>query len=151
MFDRCFTKKCQTPCMIMNVVSWQNAWQNASIGLVGWLVVLGFNATLTAKVISWQSVTHMFPCFLTPVLTQIFFPKPPNTFLACFCRGERQKYAGKKVASTGDRTHNHQVMSLTCSPLSHPGGANWFGHSVCISVQKDNKVECFKTSFYHVN
>ena len=29
---------------------------------VGWLVVLGFNATLTAKVISWQSVTHM--CFL---------------------------------------------------------------------------------------
>ena len=26
---------------------------------VGWLVVLGFNATLTAKVISWRSVTHM--------------------------------------------------------------------------------------------
>ena len=25
----------------------------------GWLVVLGFNATLTAKVISWRSVTHM--------------------------------------------------------------------------------------------
>ena len=30
--------------------------------MVGWLVVLGFNATLTAKVISWRSVTHM--CFL---------------------------------------------------------------------------------------
>ena len=30
--------------------------------LVGWLVVLGFIATLTAKVISWRSVTHM--CFL---------------------------------------------------------------------------------------
>ena len=28
----------------------------------GWLVVLEFNATLTAKVISWRSVTHM--CFL---------------------------------------------------------------------------------------
>ena len=28
----------------------------------GWLVVLGFNATLTAKIISWRSVTHM--CFL---------------------------------------------------------------------------------------
>ena len=27
-----------------------------------WMVVLGFNATLTARVISWQSVTHM--CFL---------------------------------------------------------------------------------------
>ena len=24
-----------------------------------WLVVLGFNATLTAKVIAWRSVTHM--------------------------------------------------------------------------------------------
>ena len=30
--------------------------------LGGWLVVLGFNATLTIKVISWRSVTHM--CFL---------------------------------------------------------------------------------------
>ena len=30
---------------------------------VGWSVVLGFNATLTAKVISWQSVTQM--CFLS--------------------------------------------------------------------------------------
>ena len=28
-----------------------------------------------------------------------------------------------KVASTGDRTHNHQVMSPTRLPLSHPGGS----------------------------
>ena len=37
---------------------------NAATGLerTGWLVVLGFNATLTATVISWRSVTHM--CFL---------------------------------------------------------------------------------------
>ena len=27
----------------------------------------------------------------------------------------------RKFASTGDRTHNHQVMSPTLSPLSHPG------------------------------
>ena len=54
-----------------------------------WLAVLGFNATLTAKVIlSWRSVTHIvFPGFLTPVLTQLFFPKPQTTFLTCFCRG----------------------------------------------------------------
>ena len=39
---------------------------------------------------------YVFPDFLTPVLTQLFFPKPPTTFLTCFCRGERQKYAGKK-------------------------------------------------------
>ena len=30
----------------------------------------------------------------------------------------------RKVASTGDRTHNHQVMSPPRSPLSHPGGAD---------------------------
>ena len=64
--------------------------------LIGWLVLLGFNATLTAKVISWRSVTHVFPGFLTPVLTRLFFPKPPTTFLTCFHRGERQKYAEKK-------------------------------------------------------
>ena len=37
---------------------------------VGWLVVLGFYATLTGKVISWQSVTHIFPDFLTSLLTR---------------------------------------------------------------------------------
>ena len=34
----------------------------------------------------------------------------------------------RKFASTMDWTHNHQVMSQTRSPLSHPGGAiviNW--------------------------
>ena len=36
--------------------------KNVFVYVNGWLVVLGFNATLTAKVISWQSVTHM--CFL---------------------------------------------------------------------------------------
>ena len=65
---------------------------------------------------------YVFPGFFTPVLTQLFLPKPPTTFLTCFCRGERRKHAGKKVASTGDRTRNHQVMSPTRSSLSHPGG-----------------------------
>ena len=36
--------------------------QTFAFAMVGWLAVLGFNATLTAKVISWRSVTHM--CFL---------------------------------------------------------------------------------------
>ena len=69
------------------------------------VVVLGFNATLTAKVISWRSVTHMV---FSP--TQLFF-----------LRGENMPE--RKFASTGDRTHNHRVMSPTRSPLSHPGGA----------------------------
>ena len=62
----------------------------------GRLVVLGFDATLTAKVISWRSA-HVFLGFLTPVLTQLFFPKPQITFLTCFSRGERRNYAGKNV------------------------------------------------------
>ena len=41
---------------------------------------------LTAKVISWQSMTHIiiFPGFLTPELT-----KPQTTFVTCFSKGER--------------------------------------------------------------
>ena len=31
----------------------------------------------------------------------------------------------RKVASIGDRTNNHKVMSSTRSPLSHPVGACW--------------------------
>ena len=77
---------------------------------------------------------HVFTGFLTPALTRIFFPKPPTTFLSCFCRGQRRKYAGRKFASTGDRTHNHQVMSPTRSPLSHLGGKLWF---IVKSINKD--------------
>ena len=63
---------------------------------------------------------HVFPGFLTPVLTQLFFPKPPTTFLTYFNRGERENTPERKFESTGYRTHNHQVMSPTRSPLS-PG------------------------------
>ena len=52
---------------------------------------------------------HVLPGFLTPVLTQLFFPKPPTTFLTCFCRGERRKYAGKK-------------SRLNCGSNSQPPG-----------------------------
>ena len=74
---------------------------------------------------------HVFSVFLTPVLTQLFFPKPPTTFLKCFCRGERRKYARKKVRLNRDRTHNQQVMSPTRSPMSHPGGAQILEKTLC--------------------
>ena len=77
--------------------------------VVGWLY-WGFDATLTAKVISWRSVTHVFPGFLTPVLTQLFFPKPLTAFLTCFCRGEKRKYAGKE--SHLNRGSNSQPPGL---------------------------------------
>ena len=53
---------------------------------------IGFNATLTHTV----GDAYVFPGFLTPVLTLLFFPLSPTTFLTCFCRGVRRKYAGKK-------------------------------------------------------
>ena len=66
--------------------------------------------------------TYVFPVFLTPVLTQLFFPKPRLLFSHASAEVRGENTPERKVASTGDRTHNHQVMSPTLSPLSHPGG-----------------------------
>ena len=69
---------------------------------------------------------HVFPGFLTPVLTQPFFPKPPTTFLTCFCRGERQKYAGKKVRlnrGSNSQPPGHESDTLTTEP---PGRGIYF-------------------------
>ena len=70
----------------------------------------------------------VFPGFLTSVLTQLFFPKPPTTFSHASAVVTGENTPERKVASTGDQAHNHQVMSLTCSPLSLPGGAYKFGN-----------------------
>ena len=63
--------------------------------------------------------THVFPGFLTPVLTQLFFPKPPTTFPTCFCRGERRKYAAKKVRlnqGSNSQPPGHESDALTTEP-----------------------------------
>ena len=39
----------------------------------------------------------VFPSFLTPLLTQVFFPMTLTTFLTSFRKGERRKYAGHEV------------------------------------------------------
>ena len=62
---------------------------------------------------------YVFPGFLTPVLTQLFFPKPPTTFLTCFCRGERRKYAGKKSRlnrGSNSQPPGHEFDTLTTEP-----------------------------------
>ena len=58
---------------------------------------------------------YVFPGFLTPVVTQLFFPKPPTTFLTCFCRGERRKYAGKK-SRLNRGPPGHESDTLTTEP-----------------------------------
>ena len=68
---------------------------------------------------------HVFPGFLTPVLTQLFFLKPPTTFLTCFCRGERRKYAGWKVRlnlGSNSQPQGHESNTLTTEPSSHTPG-----------------------------
>ena len=60
-----------------------------------------------------------FPDFLTPVPTQLFFPKPPTTFLTCFCRGERRKYAENKVRlnwGSNSQPPGHVSDTLTTEP-----------------------------------
>ena len=62
---------------------------------------------------------HVFPGFLTPVPTQLFFPKPPTTFLTCFCRGEKRKYAEKKVRlnrGSNSQPTGHESDTLTTEP-----------------------------------
>ena len=61
-----------------------------------------------------------FPGFLTPVLRQLFFPKPPTTFLTCFCRGEGRKYSGKKSRlnrGSNSKPPGHESDTLTTEPL----------------------------------
>ena len=88
------------------------------------LVLLGFNATLTAKVISWRSVTNIYVSWLSYTsITQLFFPKPPTILSHASAEVGSEITPERKFASTGDRTHNHLVMSPTHSPLSHPGVA----------------------------
>ena len=62
---------------------------------------------------------HVFRGFLTPVLTQLFFPKPPTTFPTCFCSGERRKYVGNKVLfNRGSplQPSGHESDTLTTEP-----------------------------------
>ena len=62
------------------------------------------------------SEAPVFPGFLTPVLTQLFFPKPPTTFFPCFCRSDRRKTAGKKVClnlGSNSQPPGHESNTLT--------------------------------------
>ena len=65
---------------------------------------------------------HVFPGFLTPVLTQLSFQSHRLIFSHAVTELRGENTPERKFVSTGDRTHDHQVMSTTRSPLSHPSG-----------------------------
>ena len=68
------------------------------------------------------SEAHVFPGFLTPVLTQISFQSHRLLFSYASAEVRGENTLETNFASNGSRTHNRQVMSPTRSPLSHPGG-----------------------------
>ena len=92
---------------------------------------------------------HAFPGFLTPVLTLISFQSHRLLFSHASAEVRGENTQEKNFDSTGSRTHNHQVMSPTRSPLRHPGGApssgRWwrFPHSY-------NVFKHFKDKFFHL-
>ena len=71
---------------------------------------------------------HVFPGFLTPVLTQLSFQshRPLLSHALAELRGENTPE--KKLASTGSRTHNHPVTGPTRSPMSHPAKSSFIDH-----------------------
>ena len=83
-----------------------------------WLVVvLGLNATLTAKVTSRRSVMHMcFLAFSHRYLNNFSFQRHRLLFWHASAEVRGENTPERKVASTGDQTRNHQVMSSTRSP-----------------------------------
>ena len=71
--------------------------------------------------------SHVFPGFLTPVLTQLSFQSRRFLFSHASKEVRGEKTPERNFASSGSRTHNDQVMSPTRSSLSRPGGAKVSG------------------------
>ena len=62
---------------------------------------------------------HVFPGFLTPVLTQLSFQSHQLLFSHASCRGMRQKYTGKKVylnQVSNSQSQGHESDTLTIEP-----------------------------------
>ena len=94
--------------------------------------------------------TYVFPGFLTPVLTQLFFPKPPTTFLTCFCRGERRKYAGKKSRlnrGSNSQPPGHEFDTLTTEPPGRGSEAkSGFKSRKHTGLESKSSIECIARS-----
>ena len=66
---------------------------------------------------------HVFPGFLTPVLTQLPFQSDKLLFSHASAEVRGEIMPERKFASNRYLTHNHKVMSPTRSPMSQPDGA----------------------------
>ena len=68
---------------------------------------------------------YVFSGFYIPVLTQISSQSHRLLFSHASAEVKGENMPERTVASTGSRTHNHQVTSPTRSPLSHPSRATY--------------------------
>ena len=86
--------------------------------LVGWLYwgltppqqLRSYHGGRWRTCVSWLSHT---------LTNTTFFPKPPTTFLTCFCRGERRKYVGKEFCLnqvSNSQPPGHESYTLTTDP-----------------------------------
>ena len=78
---------------------------------------------------------HEFPGFLTPILTQLSFQNHRLLFSHASAEVTGENTPERKFASTGYKNHNHLVLSLTRSPLSHPGS-----HKGLFVIESDNEL-----------
>ena len=77
--------------------------------------------------------TYVFPGFLTQVLTRISFQSHQILFSHASAEVRGKNMRERNIASTGSQTHNHhKVMSLTHSPLSHPGWTQEHSSEFCL-------------------
>ena len=75
---------------------------------------------------------HSFLLFRkTPKLTQFSFQSHRLLFSHALAEVRGENTPEIKFASTMSRTHNHQVMSPTRSPLGYAGGLNHCWNSLC--------------------
>ena len=77
---------------------WRTFWSGNWFHFVGWLVVLGFNATLTGRVISWRSVTRVFWLSHTSSNTT-FLSKATDYFSHMLLQRREAKICRKKKKS----------------------------------------------------
>ena len=77
---------------------------------------------------------YVFPGFLTPVLTLLFFQSHRLLFSHASAEVRGENTPERKVASTWDRTRNHQVMSPTRSHMINESKNSQYNGSKTVGV-----------------
>ena len=108
-FQKSFTGNTLKPGFVWErLISVNDPHQMTCNPFIGWLVVLGFNATLAAKVISWRMVTYMcFLAFSHQYYHNFSFQSHRLLFSHASAEVRGENSPERKVASNGDRTYNH--------------------------------------------